>query len=82
MYSCFLHILLHLNDLNALVSSLPGRALTETLANKYTYEVQILVIIRMEIRALSALRGPFLDARRIFLFVSCVTVPARRDLAR
>ena len=32
-YSCFLHILLHFGDCNALVSSITERARTETLAN-------------------------------------------------
>ena len=38
------------------------------------------VIIEVEIRALSALRGPCLDARRTFSFAFFVTVPASLDL--
>ena len=36
----------------------------------------------MEIRALSALRGPFLDSKRIVSFASSVTVPTYLDGTR
>ena len=51
-------------------------------ANKYMQHTQTHVIDGVEIRALSALRGHFLDLSRTFLFASSATVPACLDLSR
>ena len=46
------------------------------------YDAQMHVIDGVEIRALSALCGPFLVSRRTFSFASSATVPACLDGTR
>ena len=48
----------------------------------YEKQIQNLAIIGVEIRTLSTLRGPFLDATRTFSFVVPGTVRACLDLTR
>ena len=41
LYSCFLHILLHFDDFNALIASITERGHTETLANICTFSCYV-----------------------------------------